>query len=129
MAAITPRSQWVKRAKCGNTPSDLFLTNNKEQARRLCSGCPVLLSCRVYGLVHFWEVGVYGGLTQRHRNSLTMEREIFTEIYAAAGLVESRSFHQESPKHLAELLRGNTSPIVNDFPDEDSISDQYPEAS
>lgn len=62
------------RTPCANEP-DLFFSENAAHARAAaigCSHCPLLLQCRLEGLVHN-EYGTWGGLSRNQRSRMGVE--------------------------------------------------------
>jgi WhiB family redox-sensing transcriptional regulator len=49
----------------------LFVTGAAQnQAKRICSGCPVRAECLIDALEHRHEYGIWGGLTERERRAI-----------------------------------------------------------
>lgn len=55
-------------------------------AKSLCAMCPIIKSCREYGIKYEWE-GVYGGLSTRERQTQRRLRGLST--YPAQGITKS----------------------------------------
>lgn len=74
-----PKQDWIKDAECKNYPPDTMFPENEgddlayrralDMARRICHVCIVFNACRQYGIENPDEVGVYGGLTQKQRQT------------------------------------------------------------
>jgi hypothetical protein len=75
------RPDWQQNAACTGSDTDQFFTTATpaaEQARQVCTGCPVLAQCRADQLT--WEArtsqfraytaGVVGGMTAKERQAL-----------------------------------------------------------
>lgn len=77
------------RGHCRNHSPDLFVTTGKSprvrhlqrQAARICRGwiaggveCPVLAECLAYALEHDERSGVWGGVTERERETMIITR-------------------------------------------------------
>lgn len=66
---------WRKEAACGQLPTYLFYPTGKsegartdeEQAKAVCSLCPVREQCLEFALVHDERYGVWGGTTPEER--------------------------------------------------------------
>lgn len=68
---------WRAAAACRLADGSLFFAPERElvsarrvreqQAKAICTTCPVLEPCRAYALVHREPYGVWGGLTERER--------------------------------------------------------------
>lgn len=69
--------RWQSRAACRDADPELFFFEGDEQApanaaqleqaRQVCSRCPVRVQCGEYALAAFEEHGVWGGMTERDR--------------------------------------------------------------
>jgi len=63
--------QWAWRAACGGDPEYMFVPGaHQNVAKRVCTRCPVRMSCLVEALDNRIEHGVWGGLTDRERRAL-----------------------------------------------------------
>jgi WhiB family transcriptional regulator, redox-sensing transcriptional regulator len=73
---------WQHQAKCQRYPIEVFypegrgqrLRRMELQAKRICSNCPVLTSCRDYALRAPEAYGIWGALTPRERAHLLAAR-------------------------------------------------------
>ncbi len=75
---------WHTLAACRRDEAGLFFAPSKEptaarlareeHAKRVCAGCPVLLSCREHALAQPEPYGVWGGLTAAERRVLLARR-------------------------------------------------------
>lgn len=69
---------WRSRAACADEDPDLFFPVGNsgpallqtEQARAVCTRCPVMETCRKWALDTDQEFGVWGGLSEDDRRSL-----------------------------------------------------------
>ena len=94
---IIPIGTWIDRAACKEAPSSEMVpkqwtaTGDRVQpvtyehavarAKKWCAICPVVSSCRDYGLAissHVEDHGVYGGLTMEERNEILGYRTRYT---------------------------------------------------
>ena len=78
--------EWMNQAMCRQTDPGLFVPEGSssdvwkahQQAKRICSLCPVIEQCRDYAVDHatrstLW--GVWGGLHAREIHALAAHRE------------------------------------------------------
>lgn len=67
---------WSTRAACNDAqPDELFVRGAAQnEAKRLCSGCPVKTQCLAEALDNQVEWGVWGGMTERERRALLRRR-------------------------------------------------------
>lgn len=67
---------WAAEAVCRQqAPDSLFVQGAKQnQAKQLCSGCPVRTECLAEALDNEVEWGVWGGMTERERRALLRRR-------------------------------------------------------
>lgn len=70
---------WMKSAQCINEDPEMFFQRDsafsEALARRVCSGCPVILECLEYALERD-ERGWWGGMSRRQRKALLAAREV-----------------------------------------------------
>jgi len=70
------RSRWQRRAACRKVPTTLFFPAGnytrvaEEQAKTVCSSCPVRIPCLTFAIEHGEPFGVWGGLTAEERRVL-----------------------------------------------------------
>jgi WhiB family redox-sensing transcriptional regulator len=77
-ASIAEGSRWQRAAACRDTPTAVFfpagssqLTRaDEEQAKAVCSPCPVRTRCLAFALEHGEAYGVWGGLNAEERRAL-----------------------------------------------------------
>ncbi|MFD6153385.1 WhiB family transcriptional regulator [Streptomyces sp. NPDC060243] len=70
--------EWMHRAACTDTDPELFFPVStegpgavqREEAKRVCAGCPVRAECLEYALESKQNSGVWGGLDERERAAL-----------------------------------------------------------
>jgi WhiB family redox-sensing transcriptional regulator len=70
--------EWMNRAACTDTDPELFFpvssegpgARQREEAKRVCAGCPVRAACLEYALESGQRSGVWGGLDERERVAL-----------------------------------------------------------
>jgi len=77
---MTWNDDWAKDARCKQGPRDALFVRGaaQNQAKQLCSGCPVKTECLAEALDHKMEWGVWGGMTERERRSLLAKRPTVT---------------------------------------------------
>lgn len=67
---------WMKEAACRDSDVNFFPPRGSdsmaylEQARALCNGCPVRLTCLRFAIAHRIHWGVWGGLSAHQRRRL-----------------------------------------------------------
>ena len=69
----TARLPWTRWALCAQTDPDMFFsdsTSQTEQAKTICSQCPVRFECLCSSLEAREEFGVWGGLDRDERRRL-----------------------------------------------------------
>lgn len=67
-------SSWRQLASCKGVDPEVFFPGTEEdaeQARRICSGCPVRRPCLEHALSAREREGIWGGLTERERRRLS----------------------------------------------------------
>ena len=70
---------WTLQAKCRGLQDELFPeAAEQKQARRVCFTCPVRNECLAEALDNRIEWGVWGGLTERERRQLLLQRTDIT---------------------------------------------------
>ncbi|MFI6689483.1 WhiB family transcriptional regulator [Streptomyces sp. NPDC050485] len=71
---------WSEHAICRTAdPDELFADGAAQnQAKALCTGCPVRTECLAHALDHRIEHGVWGGMTERERRALLRRRPMVT---------------------------------------------------
>lgn len=73
-------SEWYKDGNCYNKPNltDLFFSldwRDEDEAKRICSDCPVRMECLNYALaLNQSAAGVWGGTNERERKNLKQRR-------------------------------------------------------
>jgi hypothetical protein len=68
---------WMDRALCAQTDPQLFFPEssaNPNEAKRICSSCPVQTECLTYAIEQNDPNGVWGGLGPRERKRLRKTR-------------------------------------------------------
>lgn len=76
MTALTTAS-WRKRAACRGIDPDVFYPPSDEEAdeaKAICSMCPVWETCLEYALAHREREGIWGGATERERRRIIRQR-------------------------------------------------------
>ncbi len=63
---------WPSMAACrGAAPDALFVQGAaQQQAKLICTGCPVIAECLADALDNRTEFGVWGGMTERERRAM-----------------------------------------------------------
>lgn len=75
---FTYDGQWRQNAACRGKDTNLFFPERGEhntEAVEICNGCPVRTICLEQGLVNY-ELGVWGGTSERERRVLVRRRKI-----------------------------------------------------
>lgn len=72
--------EWVERAVCRSAdPEELFVEGAAQnQAKAVCTGCPVRTECLAHALDQRIEHGIWGGMTERERRALLRRRPTVT---------------------------------------------------
>lgn len=68
---------WRQLARCRGADPEIFYAvtdEEAEEAKEICSLCPVRETCLEYALVHREKHGVWGGLTERERRRILRRR-------------------------------------------------------
>jgi WhiB family transcriptional regulator, redox-sensing transcriptional regulator len=73
---MTWNDDWASLATCRQSqPDELFVRGAAQNdAKKLCSGCPVRTECLAEALDNEIEWGVWGGLTERERRAILRKR-------------------------------------------------------
>jgi hypothetical protein len=70
LGGLLAEPRWQQRAACRNVPTEAFFPLRSEcadEAKVVCSGCPVREHCLAYALADQNLVGVWGGTSGRER--------------------------------------------------------------
>lgn len=69
--------EWMDRAACKGVDSDVFFAErgNTQQARNICSACPVRQECLDYAIDTRQDGGIWGGLGVKARRRFYSETE------------------------------------------------------
>ena len=72
-----PAVAWQRLARCNTYDTDIFFPPENENvtarirresmAKRICSGCPVMMRCRAEAVLTQQDHGVWGGLSETDR--------------------------------------------------------------
>ncbi|MFI1702003.1 WhiB family transcriptional regulator [Streptomyces bobili] len=79
--ALDRRDDWRDSASCAGLDSRVFYAEGRgstaqvQQAKRICSGCPVTKECADYAITNGEYYGVWGGMSQKE---LREKRRRFT---------------------------------------------------
>jgi len=68
---------WRLDALCAETDPEAFFPEkggSTREAKRVCAGCPVRLQCLEYALGNDERFGIWGGLSERERRRLRLQR-------------------------------------------------------
>ena len=68
---------WQERALCAQTDPEAFFPEkggSTREAKRVCVGCDVRAECLEYALAHDERFGIWGGLSERERRRLRLQR-------------------------------------------------------
>jgi WhiB family redox-sensing transcriptional regulator len=78
VTTVVQDAHWTALASCGTgklSPDALFVEGAAQrEARAVCTGCPVRLSCLADALDNRMDFGVWGGMTERERRALLRRR-------------------------------------------------------
>jgi WhiB family redox-sensing transcriptional regulator len=69
--------QWTKSAACAQIGGDFWFPEKGDfanDAKQICSGCPVRAECLEYALDNKIQEGVWGGVNARARRDLARHR-------------------------------------------------------
>lgn len=72
-----PRPGWQRDAACRGQGEDAFFGDDRvtrQVAVDVCGACPVRRDCLEYALAERISVGIWGGLTERQRGAIAMDR-------------------------------------------------------
>ena len=67
------KASWRQRAACRGVDPNIFYPvsdDDAEEAKAVCSSCPVRQACLEYSLAAREREGVWGGLTERERRRI-----------------------------------------------------------
>jgi WhiB family transcriptional regulator, redox-sensing transcriptional regulator len=87
------RADWRDHAACRGMDTELFFPVGNSgpalaqigQAKQICAGCLVRVSCLEWALAH-QDMGVWGGTTEDERRALRRTRSAVAELDGAIGL-------------------------------------------
>ena len=68
---------WRLDALCAETDPEAFFPEkggSTREAKRVCAGCPVVGQCLQYALDQDERFGIWGGLSERERRRIRMQR-------------------------------------------------------
>jgi WhiB family transcriptional regulator, redox-sensing transcriptional regulator len=71
--------EWRLDALCAETDPDAFLPEkggSTREAKRVCAGCPVRMECLETALANDERFGIWGGLSERERRRLRLQRRM-----------------------------------------------------
>lgn len=86
MVAPGRPGEWVVEGACYRTGDTRFFDETekgRDQAKRICAGCPVMADCRAHGIAHE-KAGVWGGLDEDDRLALRRQARMDAGIRARA---------------------------------------------
>ncbi|MEU7295204.1 WhiB family transcriptional regulator [Streptomyces exfoliatus] len=95
------KKHWTSSARCRTTSAeDLFVEGAAQnQAKALCTGCPVRGECLAQALDERIEHGVWGGMTARDRRALLKRRPT---VRSWARLLEAAKREHHDAAHTSE---------------------------
>ncbi|MCU1616680.1 MAG: Transcription factor WhiB [Frankiales bacterium] len=73
----TSPEAWRRKALCAQTDPEAFFPEkggSTRDAKRVCTGCPVRAECLRFALVNDERFGIWGGLSERERRRVRLER-------------------------------------------------------
>jgi WhiB family redox-sensing transcriptional regulator len=68
---------WRQAALCAETDPEAFFPEkggSTREAKRVCTGCPVLTQCLEFALDNDERFGIWGGLSERERRRIRLQR-------------------------------------------------------
>ncbi len=78
-AALSPATDgWRLDALCAETDPEAFFPEkggSTREAKRVCTGCDVRAECLEYALANDERFGIWGGLSERERRRLRLQRQ------------------------------------------------------
>ena len=78
-AALTPGDEgWRLDALCAETDPEAFFPEkggSTREAKRVCTGCDVRSECLEFALANDERFGIWGGLSERERRRLRLQRQ------------------------------------------------------
>jgi WhiB family redox-sensing transcriptional regulator len=78
-AVPAAEESWRLDALCAETDPEAFFPEkggSTREAKRVCTGCPVRLQCLEDALRNDERFGIWGGLSERERRRLRLQRRI-----------------------------------------------------
>jgi WhiB family transcriptional regulator, redox-sensing transcriptional regulator len=79
MAPATADDAWRLDALCAETDPEAFFPDkggSTREAKRVCVGCAVRSECLEYALANEERFGIWGGLSERERRRLRLQRRM-----------------------------------------------------
>jgi WhiB family redox-sensing transcriptional regulator len=76
-ADSTAEGSWRLDALCAETDPEAFFPEkggSTREAKRVCTGCEVRAECLEYALANDERFGIWGGLSERERRRLRLQR-------------------------------------------------------
>ncbi|WP_370325269.1 WhiB family transcriptional regulator [Euzebya sp.] len=100
---VEPAPGWQDRGLCTTGDPDMFYPEAGQQeladrAVDICAGCPVIVECGAYALLHE-PVGVWGGMTAPERRAI--RRQLGITVDVPGGLRASRLARNGRVRQLA----------------------------
>ena len=74
---LPPELAWQERALCAQTDPEAFFPEkggSTREAKRVCTGCTVRVECLESALANDERFGIWGGLSERERRRLRLQR-------------------------------------------------------
>ena len=72
---------WQEEALCAQTDPEAFFPEkggSTREAKRVCTGCTVRAECLEFALANDERFGIWGGLSERERRRLRLQRRELT---------------------------------------------------
>ena len=72
-------TEWMARGNCKDQPASTFFPSDGvgvDEARKICSTCPVAKPCLEYALRNRIDHGVWGGASERERRRIARQRRL-----------------------------------------------------
>lgn len=77
IAALAADEPWMEDALCAETDQEAFFPDkggSTRSAKSICQRCGVRAECLEYALAHDERFGIWGGMSERERRPLLVER-------------------------------------------------------
>jgi WhiB family transcriptional regulator, redox-sensing transcriptional regulator len=83
---LYPTRWWYPTGPSPENPPDtdyVQIKRDERKAKKICGGCPMQKLCLAYALTHGEPFGIWGGYSERQRNTMRRKRtNIYVEVIA-----------------------------------------------